>query len=1046
MTDVPSNLIPTRITQLPEYSGSSQEGFLPYVLGGVTYKVQFSNVASAGEVPPSRTLTAGTGLTGGGDLSADRVFAIAVGGVGADQLDTTGVVAGVYGDGSNVPTVTVDANGRVTSVSTSPVVAPGYVPESRTVTAGTGLLGGGSLASNITLSVNLASATPQALGSATVGVSTAAAREDHVHPAVDLSDTNETQGSLPLGRGGTGDALSPVAGAVVYSTGTKFALTNPGAIGQVLTSTGTDEPVWATPTASGGTVTSVNASGGATGMTFTGGPITDAGTLTLGGTLAVGSGGTGATDAATARVNLGAAASGANSDITSLSGITGAISTVDHIQFDVGAVALPNTGQICWNADDGALDVGLFNGSVLQVGQEMVYYAKNTSGATIPDGTPVMFTGAVGASGRLTFGLAVADGSVASEYMMGVTTQEIANNDFGYVTEFGLVRGFDTTGTPYGQTWAQGDLLYFDPTVPGAWTNVQPVAPNISVPVATVINVGPGGSGSIFVRMLLSQRLNRLQDVYINGTGTPLAGQTLIYDATRERWENHTLTAGANVSITNGDGSIAIASSDQFTGTVTSVAASGGTTGLTFTGSPITTSGTLTLGGTLATANGGTGTATYTTGDILYASSTNTLSKLPLGASGTVLTSNGTNVSWQSGGSGGVTSFSGGLTGLTPSVPTTGGIELGGVLAVANGGTGANNPLSAFNTLSPTTSTGDMIYRNSSGNNQRLAIGTSGRYLRSNGSAPSWQFVSISDTTGTVPIFRGGTGTTSSPSDGSLFIGNSGGFYSVSTLTAGANVTITNGPGSITIAASGGAPSGPYITFIQVRDFSFNFYSNSTSPQPSPMVFYDAGTNSAAIWFYQPSYSGSNIGTGLDEIIVDDSGGGTATYVNGTDFSAGSWYAAGDGSGVFGVYSLSVSNSALQTLLANTAAQVATPALAPGSDNTFGTSANIYMGVSGGINSTYSNNPFGQSYPIGVTESFGLYSIYFYSDDFTSDSGLSLDTISVYDQTGANLGTFFNFSDYSVSFAQNSTNGLFQCSISVFNSTLQSVLDNSIIV
>jgi hypothetical protein len=46
-------------------------------------------------------------------------------------------------------------------------------------------------------------------------------------------------------------------------------------------------------------------------------------------------------------------------------------------------------------------------------------------------------------------------------------------------------------------------------------------------------------------------------------------------------------------------------------GTVTSVAASGGTTGLSFTGSPITASGTLTLGGILAVANGGTG---YSTG------------------------------------------------------------------------------------------------------------------------------------------------------------------------------------------------------------------------------------------------------------------------------------------------------------------------------------------------------------------------------------------------------------------------------------------------
>lgn len=46
---------------------------------------------------------------------------------------------------------------------------------------------------------------------------------------------------------------------------------------------------------------------------------------------------------------------------------------------------------------------------------------------------------------------------------------------------------------------------------------------------------------------------------------------------------------------------------DGMGGSVTSVAASGGTTGLSFTGTPITTSGTLTLTGTLSIANGGTG-------------------------------------------------------------------------------------------------------------------------------------------------------------------------------------------------------------------------------------------------------------------------------------------------------------------------------------------------------------------------------------------------------------------------------------------------------
>lgn len=61
--------------------------------------------------------------------------------------------------------------------------------------------------------------------------------------------------------------------------------------------------------------------------------------------------------------------------------------------------------------------------------------------------------------------------------------------------------------------------------------------------------------------------------------------------------------------------------------------------------------------------------------------------------------------------------------------------------------------------------------------------------------------------TGTLPVANGGTGQTSY-TDGQLLIGNStGGTLAKATLTAGANVTITNGPGSITIAASGGGGS-----------------------------------------------------------------------------------------------------------------------------------------------------------------------------------------------------------------------------------------------
>ena len=58
----------------------------------------------------------------------------------------------------------------------------------------------------------------------------------------------------------------------------------------------------------------------------------------------------------------------------------------------------------------------------------------------------------------------------------------------------------------------------------------------------------------------------------------------------------------------------------------------------------------------------------------------------------------------------------------------------------------------------------------------------------------------------TIAVNKGGTGQTSY-TNGQLLIGNStGNTLSKAWLTAGSNITITNGPGSITIAASAGAP------------------------------------------------------------------------------------------------------------------------------------------------------------------------------------------------------------------------------------------------
>jgi hypothetical protein len=85
---------------------------------------------------------------------------------------------------------------------------------------------------------------------------------------------------------------------------------NYGTAGQVLTSNGNGgPPSWTTVSgggggSGGGSVTSVDVSGGETGLTTTGGPIVSGGIITIGGTLAITSGGTGATTALDAVNNL----------------------------------------------------------------------------------------------------------------------------------------------------------------------------------------------------------------------------------------------------------------------------------------------------------------------------------------------------------------------------------------------------------------------------------------------------------------------------------------------------------------------------------------------------------------------------------------------------------------------------------------------------------------------------------------------------------------------------------------------------------------------
>lgn len=646
----------------------------------------------------------------------------------------------------------------------------------------------------------------------------------------------------------------------------------------------------------------------------------------------------------------------------------GNVINANSIGFDTTPATVPTTdGTMSWDDGDGVPSVLLKGGNTtLQVGTQEYARVYNDSGTTLTKGQVVYISGAQG--NRIAVKLARANVEATSFGTIGLVAESIANGAEGFIIVSGALNKLNTTGLTAGST------VYLSPTTAGGYTTTKPQAPDQLVVLGWVERVD-NIVGSIYVKVDNGYELDELHDVRIT---SPQSGNTLIYDATAGVWKNSNLTAGSGITITEGAGTITIATSGGsgtyartsitatsgqtvFTvsyvvgyvevflngvllnsadytatngtsvtlatsatagdivefiaynalavglavglqggtagqipyqtapdttsfitngttgqvltsngssaptwqtptnGTVTSVAATAGT-GISVTGSPITSSGTLTITNTapdqVVSITGGTGisaTGTYpnftvtntapdqtvvltgggattVTGtypnftissvNTTYSAATSTtLGLIELGsdtvqtvaANSVSATASRTyaiqvnaagqavvNVPWTDTNSGGtVTSVGGtgtvsGLT-LTGTVTTSGNLTLGGTLsvtpsnfssqtantflaapngtagvpsfrsivaadiptlnqnttgtasnvtgtvAIANGGTGQTTKAAGFNALSPITTTGDLIIGNGSNSATRLAIGTAGQVLTSNGTTASWQ-------------------------------------------------------------------------------------------------------------------------------------------------------------------------------------------------------------------------------------------------------------------------------------------------------------------
>ena len=111
---VPSNLVPTRISELPELDPLLASDTVVVLRTGTTYRAPVSSLLSASYVPLTRMVTAGTGLSGGGALSANITI----------NLANTAVTAAVYGSATQVSQITVDAQGRLTLAANVTISVP----------------------------------------------------------------------------------------------------------------------------------------------------------------------------------------------------------------------------------------------------------------------------------------------------------------------------------------------------------------------------------------------------------------------------------------------------------------------------------------------------------------------------------------------------------------------------------------------------------------------------------------------------------------------------------------------------------------------------------------------------------------------------------------------------------------------------------------------------------------------------------------------------------------------------------------------------------
>lgn len=188
------------------------------------------------------------------------------------------------------------------------------------------------------------------------------------------------------------------------------------------------------------------------------------------------------------------------------------------VRFDTDPLIEPLiAGEMRWNPDERTLDMGVNGVATIQIGQETHYpLCRNTYVLEIKKGQAVMVNPLdISTGDHLNITLANANGSSPALLFLGVAYQNIPVGELGIVSWFGRVNDVIATDVkPLAETWLEGDILWANPTFPGMYTNVEPIAPNLRIPMAVVIQL-TGSNLKMIIRPRLDENYSKLESAQI---------------------------------------------------------------------------------------------------------------------------------------------------------------------------------------------------------------------------------------------------------------------------------------------------------------------------------------------------------------------------------------------------------------------------------------------------------------------------------------------------------------------------------------------------